>query len=132
MAVSLISTGVQFPDNSVQTSAAGLTSYYQSSELTIASTSTFSVSHGLGVTPKLIMPSLICKTADRGYSVNDEIYMLGYTDIPGQTLFTWRANSTTITLKCNGNLAARIVNLSTAAVEYITVGSWRLIIRAYK
>jgi hypothetical protein len=53
-----------------------LTSSFTSSEQVITSGGSLSIPHGLGQKPKIITAYLVCKTAENGYSIGDELVVV--------------------------------------------------------
>jgi len=109
------------------------TSSFESTELGIAATTEYSAAHALGVKPTGMQAFLICKTAEYGYSIDDEVvFANNYTagspaadgDYPG--LY---ANATTIYWYSGTNL--RITNRTNGAPVNITFANWKIILRAY-
>jgi hypothetical protein len=76
MAVTLVSTGIQFPDSTIQTTAASsaLTKSFTSSNQSVptAASQLFTVAHGLGTIPKLLRVVAVCTTAVNNWAVGDE------------------------------------------------------------
>jgi|DEB0MinimDraft_10_1074344.scaffolds.fasta_scaffold23929_2 hypothetical protein len=110
-------------------------SKFTSTEQTLTATSTITVSHGLGGVPDLASGHLVCKTAEFGYSVGDELEvgMSWFSDgSPG----TSQENGIAI-VKTSSNVLALIgesvevpnrTNLAQAGT--ITLGNWRLVLTA--
>jgi hypothetical protein len=47
--------------------------YYESSQQTITAAGPLTLAHGLGAKPQLVQVSLVCQTAEYGYSIGDEV-----------------------------------------------------------
>lgn len=107
---------------------------FESAEQPITDNTEVSVAHGLGATPKLFFAVLRCKTAEFNYSVGDEVFLMtplmaGGT---GSNLANANivANNTNIVAIINQN-GMIIPNKTGSNGENLTVGSWRLVIRAW-
>ena len=110
-------------------------SKFTSTEQTLTATSTITASHGLGGVPDLATGHLVCKTAEYGYAVGDELEvgMSWFSDgSPG----TSQENGIAV-VKNSSNVLALIgesvevpnrTNLGQAAA--ITLGSWKLVLTA--
>lgn len=111
-----------------------LTKEYISAETSIASGGAATLTHGLGATPKSIHLSVICKTAELGYTVGEEALLAGniMTSIDaGIHLGVQTAsNGTTIRLKV-GTQGIGIMNMTSGIPVLLTPASWRIIVRAY-
>lgn len=102
---------------------------FTSAEQTVTAGGTITLSHLLGVMPKFAQAFLICKTAELGYSVGDEVPVS--ITISASSTFNYQLglSATTIRAVC-GNSGIGISNAaggSTAA----TPANWRLIVRAW-
>lgn len=104
---------------------------FQSTPQTITPGTPVSLAHGLGLVPKIIRATLVCVTAELGYSIGDEVSANmtadNYTSSFGMGL---KADATNI-----GYIVATagfgVVNFSTGAVQVITAANWTLVFRAY-
>lgn len=104
---------------------------FVSSELTITNGGGSSVAHGLGQAPKIVQIRLVCKTAELGYSINDEVvfgtlfqgFDRGVAVFPDATNIGYRyANQANV---------FSYANKSTGAINALTNSNWRMVIRAY-
>lgn len=102
---------------------------FTSSEIAVVSGSNAytAVAHGLGAVPSLVQISLRNKTAEAGYSVNDEFICMGVVSGVGEMNVT--ANATNITILQLSNAA--VLNKTTAAASGITTANWKYVIRAW-
>lgn len=104
---------------------------FTSTEQAITSAGTLSLVHGLGVKPSLTQCSLICKVAEFGYSIGDDI------DMPSGNAPTNRGiavNRTVSAIEITfGNEAAALyyVNKTTGAATTLTNANWKLVVRAF-
>lgn len=104
------------------------TKEYTSAEQTVTAGSITSLAHGLGVMPKLVQVTLICKTAELGFSVGDEVD--AYKDANTNNFnYSVGRNSTTLRCICGANGVALFSN--TGAFTTVTPANWRLIVRAW-
>ena len=124
------------PQGRITAAASGsAVSKFTSTEQTLTATSTITVSHGLGGVPDLATGHLVCKTAEHGYAVGDELEvgMSWFSDgSPG----TSQENGIAV-VKNSSNVLALIgesvevpnrTNLGQAAT--ITLGNWKLVLTA--
>ncbi len=114
----------------VNGAALPFTRSYQSGELLCNQNGTGTLSHGLGTRPKLYGSYLICKTAQLGYSVGDEVPIDsgGDNNNFGITVATTGASSLSWIV---GDGGIRVLNKSTGIMTSITPASWRHIARAW-
>ena len=94
----------------------------------------YSVSHGFGGTPKLLQLVLKCLTAELGYSVGDEVQIVGNVNNTNNNgaLSCW-ASATQVgaTTHASGYVHS-MTHKTSGAPGNATVGNWALIIRAWK
>jgi hypothetical protein len=112
------------------------TKEYVSAEQTITSGGSLTLSHGLGGRPKLFNYSLVCKSAEGGYSVNDEVDWMTVQYYSANTVnagFVNTPDATNINIRFGDQQAAVIylLNKSTGSAFSITPASWRLVVRAW-
>jgi hypothetical protein len=111
------------------------TGKYTSAEITIANTGAIGpLAHGLGVRPTILQASMICKTTDAGYAVDDEIYVAG--SIADQASgnsrgYTILADATNITGRFGATATMVIIHKTTGAPTATVAANWRLKIVAY-
>jgi hypothetical protein len=115
--------------------AIGFSNYAQSSEFTVVSAGTGSFTHGLGAVPNLVTGHFICKSAENGYAVNDEVYA-GLVNVSSSANDEFgvvlTADATTVDYTfANSSQPAYIINKSTGGRVQLTDGSWKLVIRAW-
>lgn len=96
---------------------------FASSEQTITLGGLLTIAHGLGATPTLFTPQLVCKTADNGWAVNDVIQQ----SVNGMVMY---ADATNVYVRVS-NTAIQSLNKTTGATVSLTPASWRLIMKAY-
>ena len=104
------------------------TTEYVSPEQTIALGATTNLSHGLGRLPKLAQLSLVCKTAELGCSVGEEITVArdANNNSSGADVFRSSTNLRVVV----GGSAVLVFNASGSIIA-ITPTNWRLIVRAW-
>lgn len=110
-----------------------ITKEFVSAEQTITVGGLLTLAHGLGAKPKIVQVTMICKTAELGYSVGDEAVMnnamsgdadsRGLTIVPGTSNIDVRIGSSSIPL--------RILAKNTGTMSSPVFGNWRLIVRAW-
>ena len=139
------SLGVQFFDTGSIATTAGqeftptfidiggsLADEYVSSEQTITSGGTLTLSHGLGDTPKLVTVELVCKTAEYGYSVGDVVEVLGQIDPEVNCGVSVVKDSTNISVRYGSRATAfSVVDKSNGDARAATNANWRAVFRAY-
>lgn len=109
-------------------------SEYVSSEIAYTVSSTVTLTHGLGAAPAIVDLWMVCKVADRGYSVGDivkaqpAIYSASASSIMGVQVAT---NSTQIIVSF-GDVLSFIPQKTGGSGGYITASSWRIVVRARK
>lgn len=108
---------------------AQLPSAFTSAELAVTTSASHTVAHSLGSTPYKLYFTLVCKSADVGYSINDEVIIQALTDAGASRGFAVTVDSTNINIKVGSN-AIQILNKSTGSTDSITPADWRLVVRA--
>lgn len=106
---------------------------YVSAEQTITAAGTVTLSHGLGVAPKLVRLTAVCKTAEQGYSVNDVLDlnpgMNSTSSLAAGLSVVTTASAIVVRFGSYGNLNA--IHKTSGVVVDLTAANWRLIARAY-
>jgi len=110
------------------------TESFISAEQTITAGGALTVAHGLGISPSLIQNRLICKTAELGYSIGDEVFINpnvnGYDTFTGGTSVV--PDATNLNIRMGSTAAAyHITRKDTGATSPITPANWKLILRAW-
>jgi hypothetical protein len=113
------------------TALSPFTASYTSGELSVATQTAHTLTHSLGARPELIQARLICKVANAGCSIGDQVVI----NIAGDSSSTERCNSvrlttTQILIKIANN-ALIVTRPDNGAVDAITATSWRLVIKAW-
>lgn len=108
---------------------------YTSPEQTITATGSLTLAHGLSTNPELIQARLICKTADVGYSIDDEVIINSSGSTPGGGTnrgLSIVPDSTNINVRFGSDaLPISILNKTTGAGTTVINANWRLIIKAW-
>jgi hypothetical protein len=116
----------------VDATAVASTAKYISPEQAITLNADVTLAHSLGGRPSVLTAHLVCKTAELGYSVNDEVEMplteLGPVSGLG---ITARANATQVLVRFS-SVGVGIMSLANGSTTSITPTSWRLVVRAYR
>ena len=119
----------RFPASTIPfTAAVGISSYFKSAEVPVTLGGTSSATHGLGGQPVFFVVTIICKTAEFGYAVGDEVLMPSYAvnSIAGNSVF---ANPTSIGQRSGRQI---VINRGADADTSITAANWRFIFRAWR
>lgn len=111
------------------------TKAYESTEQTITAGGLLTLAHGMGVAPKVIELSFICKTADAGYAVGEIVRAVtvgGVDQNASARGMGVRADATDIKIRF-GTVSTPIclLNASGSSSATITIANWRLLVRAY-
>ncbi|QPC93827.1 hypothetical protein [Mesorhizobium sp. INR15] len=111
-----------------------LQNLYDSTQQTIIAGGALTITHGLGVKPKLYMAVLQCTTAEGGFSVTDEVvvnpnFSADSSIGRGQDLVP---DATNINVRFGNQANAHtILNKTKGANFNITNSSWKLVVRAW-
>ena len=125
-------TNASYATNAGYATSAGYAANYQSAEQTISAAGSFTLTHGLGQLPSDVQAWLVCKTSEAGYSVGDH-----YGPVGAETFGDGANNGVGIamnTTQIKVSFGAQSVAIiSTSGIRTpITVGNWRIILRAWK
>lgn len=107
---------------------------YTSPEQTIASAAGVGpLAHGLGKRPRSVELSVICKTAEHGYAVGDEVIIgTNHTSLSAGRFWAVVVDATAITIRMSSDTQPlALANKSTGAGALATNANWRLIVRAH-
>ncbi|RUV12408.1 MULTISPECIES: hypothetical protein [unclassified Mesorhizobium] len=116
--------------------AGDLQSFFQSAQQTITSAGLLTIAHGLGKIPTLINASLVCQTAEQGYSAGDQLYMgaiplsLGLSATGFATAVVPDASN--LNIRYGSSSAVFYTNNKTSGVSVsLTNANWRFVVRAW-
>lgn len=116
------------------TSTATASGTFTSAEQTITAGGSLQIPHGLGAKPTRFECFLVCKTAEGGYSINDEVpvnpHLMGDGGggSRGQAIV---ADATNINVRFGSDSAVyNLLNFGTGARFNITPANWKWIVRA--
>ena len=105
---------------------------YASSAQTFAANGTYTLSHGLGVEPKIVYVYGICNTANAGYSVGDKLVFSAFGMPTGNydlnACFIFNSSSIVIV---TGEDGLAVMNKSTHQMNVVSIGNWQFYIQAY-
>lgn len=113
------------------------TAPYTSSELSISTAASATLTHGLGTVPKLVLASLICKSSEYGYTTGMSVpIMTNFVSTGSSQYFgLGLALTTTSIVYQMGNNAPPFyvyqITGTPGSPAAITSASWRLVIEAY-
>lgn len=112
------------------------TKEYVSPEQTITSAGGLTLPHGLGAAPKIYRCSLVCKTAEGGYSIGDVLevpHTLDLTDtLSNSRGISLVGGTTNITIRFVSNAVVyAAIRKDNGSVLALTSANWRLIVRAW-
>lgn len=109
---------------------------FESAEQTITTNGTLSIAHGLSAKPPLLQAVIICKTAEAGYAVGNELVInngfgpLGSDD--SSRNINMFADATNIEIKyANSAQVFAVMNKVSGNFGTLSNGNWRLIVRAW-
>lgn len=106
---------------------------FESTQQTITTAGSLTLAHGLGVSPKLIQIVAICTTADRNYSVNDELVTNPSVTDSGSSghgvALTVDATNLNVRFSAGGPLTG--FDKTTGVWGNMTQTSWKMVFRAW-
>lgn len=106
---------------------------FTSAEQTITASGSASMAHGLGNIPSLVQLRVICKVADQGYSIGDEVFVpMASADPATHSGVGVLVDASNITVRYASGSVFLLPHKTTGSVSYITNSSWKLIVRAWK
>lgn len=107
---------------------------FTSAEQTITLAGGLTLAHGLSAAPSLMQCRIICKVANVGFAIGDEV-LIASTVVSSASankgLSLW-PDATNVNIRFGlGSGTFNIVNKSTGGVSSITITSWKLIVKAW-
>ena len=104
---------------------------FTSTEQTVTVDTVLNVAHGLGVLPKLVQVALRCKSADLGYSVNDEVLAGGWglNGTGPDSGVIMQMDTTNVTIVQGSS--ATLISQSTLNAGNIDPTKWKWVVRAW-
>jgi len=113
-----------------------IASVYNSGNQTIASATLLTLAHGLVTVPKRISSTLVCLTADNGFSTGDVLFIEGAafnTSSGGNSGMSVYADATNVYVRFGSGLSPFCSpNKSTGVGAALTNTSWALVLEAIK
>lgn len=109
-----------------------LTKSYSSGEQTITTAGTLSLTHGLGEAPKMLRVTLVCKTTQGNYAVDDEVEWGLVGDAAADRGVVLVPNTTTIYVRYANNATVfGLPDKTTGTTLNLTNANWRMVVRAW-
>ncbi len=109
-------------------SEVSLATPYVSAEQTITAGGTINLTHGLGAIPRIVRPVFVCKVAEFGHVVGEEIDAT-YESNGSNYNYMIAATSTTLRCVCGSNGFA--APNASGAFQALTQANWSLVVRAW-
>jgi hypothetical protein len=108
---------------------------FTSSAQTITSAGALTLAHGLSAAPTLLQYTLICQTAEGGYSINDVVHI----SAPSQQISASTTRGASIVVDatniyvryCDSTDVFEVVRKDTGVSFRLTNGNWRMVIKAW-
>lgn len=127
-----VATSGSYNDLSNKPGAPALTQFYESAASSFAAGGLTSVSHGLGVIPRLVTVTMVNVNAENGFSPGDEVDATMWAISGYQSRgFITTATASTIEVRCGSAGVPYVLNKGTGAAGLILVANWKIIIRAF-
>jgi hypothetical protein len=105
---------------------------FLSTEQTITSAGLLTLAHSLGSMPTLVQFRLICKVADNGYSIGDEVVVNNSVDGALSVGIAATLDATNLSIRMGGLAQPfSILNKTTGTITALVNTSWRFIARAW-
>ncbi|RWI94675.1 MAG: hypothetical protein E5X33_28480 [Mesorhizobium sp.] len=114
-----------------------ITKSYESAPQAVSALGLITLAHGFGIKPKLLQLSLICVTAQAGFSPGDELYLGAPSSFYGNdgsgssVGWTMKTDATNIFIKCGNNVLPNVVNISSGGDSSLTEVNWNMVVRAW-
>jgi hypothetical protein len=109
------------------------TKSYTSAQQTLTTAGALTLAHGMGIAPKILRFTIVCQTAEFGYSVNDEVEVSVNASNAGTTRnHSVVCDATNINVRYCGDTTLFIIgHKTTGAASFITSASWKFVVRAF-
>jgi hypothetical protein len=110
-----------------------LSKSYASAEQTITSAGALVLAHSMGIKPKILDLSLVCQTAEHGYSIGDEVTAGANNSTAGSSrhnAFYFDATNVNVRFSSDANCFI-VANKTTGAFAAATNANWKLVVRAF-
>jgi hypothetical protein len=101
-----------------------------SSEQTLTANSDLAVAHSLGAVPTMFTVSIRCKTAEYGYSINDEVLLITSNTSIEESCGYVNATNIGFVLSVDVRIVDRTGGV-VGTVRTITLASWKAVLRAW-
>lgn len=109
---------------------------FASTEQTITSAGALVIPHSLGSSPSLFQARLVCKVAEFGYSIGDEVVINNHGDDVGAASnkgISVVLDAVNINIKyANAANTFAVIRKDTGGTNSITNVNWKLVVRAWK
>lgn len=109
---------------------------FTSSQQSITAAGSLTLAHGLGTRPLLVFTTVVCQTAEYGYSTGDELVVslgapYGATSTTAEgAAVTFDATNVYVKYSSDAPLN-NIVNKSTGGTASLTLANWKLVVKAF-
>jgi hypothetical protein len=117
----------------IESGSSAITQKYESAQQSLSNGGLITLSHGLGVEPKIIDLYLICTSSDSGYSAGDKINANMNSSNSGSDKFnTYYFTSSQIFVRfADSSTCFRAGNKGSGAANSLDNSKWDLVVRAY-
>lgn len=102
---------------------------YTSPEQTMTAAGLITLTHGLGERPKLVRLHLVCKVAQNGWLVGEELPIEPAQFSSNSYNYSYGFDATSIKARCGSN--GCVVYNASGVISEITLANWRLVVRAW-
>lgn len=112
----------------------GFAKEYVSAEQAITLAGLITLTHGLGVAPKLVVVYAVCKVAEHGYSIGDVVAVPLGADTLGTAQgvgISVRINATELRVLVGNAQFMSLIHATSGAQVTPTTANWRLVVRAW-
>jgi len=126
---------IEKADGKALVSTSVFTESFTSAEQTITAAGALTLAHSLSASPSLVQARLICKTAEGGYSIGDEVIINpAGNDIASAANrgIMLRPDATNMNIRYGADASpTAIIHNTTGGAFLITPANWKLIVRAW-